>query len=471
MLNKILDQLNSNTVYECCQTPERIYTNKELYKYICNIYNYLNTIEGKNIVVYGHKEIYMIASFIACACSGKTYIPIDRHTPNYRKDFIISKTNPALIIDESIEQIMNQENDNGTINENINIKILDDDIVYIIFTSGSTGEPKGVKITYKNLNSCLKWLLKITDINNGAILNQGNYSFDLSVADIYLSLLTRSKQVVLEKELIKDYKKLFEYLKKSNITAAVITPSFANYLLVDDSFNKELLQYLKTIIFCGENLHYSTVSRLKERFPDLEIINCYGPTECTFAVTSEKIETEDISIGIPKEDVKLYIVDENHEILSENEIGEIMIVGKSVGDGYINSDNKSFITYDGKKAYLTGDKGYCKNGKYYCIGREDKQVKYNGYRIELLEIEQIINKLEYINNAVVVAIKNENREVQKIVAFVEKNYKVDQLEIRKELKNYLPDYMIPKIVILDKLPLNENGKVNEKELIKNYNER
>ena len=187
-------------------------------------------------------------------------------------------------------------------------------------------------------------------------------------------------------------------------------------------------------------------------------------------MTSNVVKTNDkISIGIPKEDVKLYIVDNALHELKENEIGEILISGESVGNGYLNEElNKDvFINFNGEKAYLTGDLGYKSKEKFFCIGRKDRQVKYKGYRIEISEIENVLNKLEFVEKAVVVADLGEDKKVNKIFAFIKQfeGNKKEVKEIREIIKNCLPDYMIPVIRIVENFPLNVNGKIDEKKLL------
>lgn len=177
------------------------YTYNELYKFVCNIYQFLlkGNKEKKPIVIYGHKEVYMKSAFLACSFAGITYVPIDDRLPNERVKNILEQVKPKLIIGDFISakceniskkqiyEIMNNENF-VEINE---VYLKPNDIYYIIFTSGSTGVPKGVKVTYRNLDSCVNWLKSITGIQKSVILNQANFSFDLSVADVYLSLVSR----------------------------------------------------------------------------------------------------------------------------------------------------------------------------------------------------------------------------------------------------------------------------------------
>lgn len=474
ILDDILEILRKKSDDKAYTINQKSYTYKELYKFVCNIYNFLleKNKEKKTVIVLGHKEVYMKATFLACSFAGITYVPVDENIPLERLEKIEEQINPALIIGKDISkkeifEIMNKDNF-----EEINqIYLKPDDIYYIIFTSGSTGIPKGVKVTYKNIDSCINWLKRITNIKKEIILNQANFSFDLTVADLYLSLVSSSEQVVLSNQNI-NLKEMFENLKLSNCNIAIITPTFADLLLLDKRFERNLLPNLHTILFCGEKLLKSTVDKLYSRFGNIRIINCYGPTEATFAVTSIEINKkmlnyEELPIGIPKEDVEIYILDENKKQLPDGEIGEILIVGESVADGYINNlQNNNFIIYNGKKAYLTGDLGYIDNGILYYKNRKDKQIKFKGYRIELSDIENNLYSLDYIEKNVVVS-KKKNNKVLKIIAFVilKENINKTEKEIEMDLLQKIPKYMCPKIKIIKEFPINENGKLNEKELL------
>ena len=397
ILEEILKNLKNQGKNKAYTINNQSYSYEELYRFVCNIYQFilLNNKEKKPIMVYGNKEIYMKATFLACSFAGITYVPVDKSIPKERVDLIINQVNPYCIFGDyeskccknitkkQIYELM----ENETFNEINKIYLNANDIYYIIFTSGSTGTPKGVKVTYKNVDSCIKWLKEITKVDNDIILNQANFSFDLSVADLYLSIVSGSEQFILEDSMVFNFLNIFKQLKQSDATIAIMTPSFADLLLLDKTFGKEILPNLKTIVFCGEILLKATIQKLYLRFPNIKIINCYGPTECTFAVTSieitnEILKQENIPIGKPKKDVEILILDKNKKQLSNNQIGEILIVGESVADGYLGEvQEKTFIEYNGKKAYLTGDLGYWSNGNLYYKCRKDKQIKYKGYRI------------------------------------------------------------------------------------------
>lgn len=304
------------------------------------------------------------------------------------------------------------------------------------------------------------------------ILNQANFSFDLSVADLYLSVVSGSEHFILENTARFDFTSIFEQLKQSNATIAVMTPSFADLLLLDKTFGEEILPNLKTIIFYGEALLKATIEKLYLRFNNIKIINSYGPTECTFAVTSieitdEILKQENIPIGKPKKDVEIIILDENRKQLSEGQIGEILIVGESVAAGYLGEvKENSFIDYNGKNAYLTGDLGYWSDGNLYYKCRIDKQIKYKGYRIELADIEKNLYDLNYFEKVKVIEKKSEENKIIKLIAFVKlkNNINKTEVEIKKDLTSKILEYMRPSVKILDEFPINSNGKTDIEKL-------
>lgn len=464
-----------------------------LAQWLIDIYGRENT----PIIIYGHKEVEMICSFIGTVKSGHSYVPIDSSLPKERVKDIVETSGAKLIIAIEELPVVIEELKIVSLQElkdifnNYNISSLSNDyyvknheVYYIIFTSGSTGKPKGVQITLECLESFISWAMEFCGNGEKIFMNQAPFSFDVSVMDTYVALNTASTIYSISKKMINNMHDLFENFKKSQITTWVSTPSFADMCLGDSNFNETLLPRLKTMLFCGETLTNSTINKIKRAFPEIDIYNTYGPTESTVAVTSIKVteqlnnEYKPLPIGYAKTNTWIYIMDENNNILSDGEKGEIIIVGDSVSIGYINNETiskKVFSTMEieGKtyRMYRTGDKGYIKNGIVFYCGRLDFQVKLNGYRIELEDIETNIKKIDFIDNVVVSPYYREGK-IQYLIGFITLKERIDEKDfkivskIKNKLKEYIPEYMIPrKFVIKKSMPMTVNGKINRKALV------
>lgn len=481
---------------------DSILTYKELKEKSDALAFYLTERYGNDktpIVVYGHKQHNMLICFLACVKSGHAYVPVDSSLPLERiKDIIISSEAKLIFqvsdleykFDDSISVI-----DNNIINECISeydgkkpdkeYRVNKEDIYYMIYTSGSTGKPKGVQITFACLESFVTWGMGLCNLKGKAVfMNQAPFSFDLSVMDLYLSLATGSTLYSVDKVMLTSLKELFSYFKDSQISIWVSTPSFAEMCLADSNFNDELLPKLNLMLFCGETLTNTCVSKLHSRFKNTKIINTYGPTEATVAVTAVEVDEEinskfsPLPVGKVKNDCKIMILDPEGKEVSDGERGEIIIVGDSVSPGYYRNKpmtEKSFFKSEingvSKRAYRTGDEGYLKDGLLYYSGRIDFQVKLNGFRIEIEDIENNLRKTSIVRNAIVFPIIKEGK-IQYLAAAVTLNEVINEKEfkivvrIKDELKKLLPEYMIPrKIAIKDSLPMTPNGKVNRKILM------
>ena len=257
-------------------------------------------------------------------------------------------------------------------------------------------------------------------------------------------------------------------LEKSDVHYWVSTPSFADMCLADAQFQEALLPNLRAFLFCGEKLGNRTAQKLMTRFPKAQVINTYGPTESTVAVTNititkKMVEAGDLPIGRCKPGTEILIDDEN---------GEMIIKGNTVSKGYFKDPEKTakvfFTAEDGQPCYRTGDTGYFKEDLLYYGGRIDLQVKLHGYRIELGDIESNLINMPEISTAAVLP-KMQEGKVKYLQAFVvsdtEDTSNAEVKRIKAFLKGFLPEYMVPKrIVFIEKMPLTNNGKIDRKKL-------
>ena len=409
--------------------------------------------KAASAIIFGSRNFETMAAIIACVLSKTAYIPVDMNLPESRKEKIVKISGASLIIDCSEEKIsLKKIKEETSENEN----------AYVIFTSGSTGEPKGVPVSYENLDNFIEWITKLSPLNefeHVVVLNHASFSFDLSTAAIYYSLLGAHNLVQVENTA--DFEKLFSEIKENKVNVIVATPTFLRLCLLNKDFSEENYPFIKCIYFCGEMLQKSLVKEIFKRFPKIKIINAYGPTEAASAVSAIEI-TEEI---LEKEELLPVgkISSAATEITVEN--GEIVLKGKSVSKGYLSGETGGFYKENEKNCFKTGDMGFIENGKLYCKGRFDSQIKYKGYRIELSEIEANISSVSGTENCAVIVKRNPEGEVRLIKAFVSGN--VSEEEIRKKLSENLPEYMIPKsIKKLDFIPFNKNGKIDRKELEK-----
>lgn len=473
---------------------------KELWDYSDSLaYTIQNKCGDKKepIVVYGHKNPFMIVCFLACVKSGHAYCPVDLCMPSTRIHDIIDATNTPLILWVEGEMDFSNSKNILTLDEIKSLALTgntissqnwlnENDTYYIIYTSGSTGKPKGVMITYDNLNHYLDWSIQVgtsAEQKTGqTFLNQAPFSFDLSVMDLYTCLASGGTLFTLDKNVQASYKELLPTLQASNANVWVSTPSFADMCLVDKSFSSELMPKLEVFLFCGETLTLTTARQLRERFPDAVIVNTYGPTESTVAVTEVVIDASHLSleaalpVGKAKPGTILEIVDRDGNVVNDGDEGEINILGDTVSSGYFRSPEQTDKAFFQKeingqtlRGYHTGDLGFMKDGMLHYLGRMDLQVKMHGYRIEIGDIENNLLEIENVSQAVVVPNVKDGK-VRNLVAFVKAD-KGDQSDfaagkaIKEELKKFLPEYMVPKkINFMDDIPRTPNGKLDRKYL-------
>lgn len=448
------------------------------------------------IMIWGGQTFDVVASFLGCVKSGHAYVPIADYSNPSRLEMIeeVSKS-PALIVHSELPKVNLDDkmiiirpfdvtdHDNIQLDESRMVK--GDDNFYIIFTSGTTGKPKGVQISHDNLLSFVNWEVSDFDLpEHPSFLAQAPYSFDLSVMSLYPALTAGGKLVVLPHDVTENIGQLFKTLPQLKFNVWVSTPSFVEMSFLDPTFDAKHHPELTHFLFCGEELSHKTAKMLKLKFPDSHIFNTYGPTETTVAVTQVEITDEILNkydrlpIGVSKNDTKISIDTSKGE---EDNQGEVVIEGPSVSKGYLNNPEKTeaaFFKESEHESYRTGDLGFLDGDMLFYRGRIDFQVKFNGYRIELEEINFYLAKNPLVRYGVVAPKYNKDHKVRQLVAVVELadgvREKYTDAELTKKLRESLSQdimpYMLPqRFIYRDEMPISQNGKVDIKQVIKEVN--
>jgi D-alanine--poly(phosphoribitol) ligase subunit 1 len=429
------------------------------------------------VAVIGHKEPEMLIGFLGVVKSGRPYVPIDLSIPPQRAERIVENAGAALTLTPAVVREILSTAPPAIRPQ----RVTGEDPYYIIFTSGSTGEPKGVVITLNCLTAFVLWMngeQKFAE-QNETFLNQAPFSFDLSVMDLYLSLVNGGTLFSITKEAIANPKALYQQFAQSDLTTWVSTPSFAQMCLVEKSFGEAMLPKLRRFLFCGETLANETAAQLLDRFPAVEVWNTYGPTEATVATTSVRVTRELLAqhspmpVGYTMPGTRIPIMGENSAPVAEGERGEIVIIGPNVSPGYLNRPDlnaKAFYATDGTRAYRTGDWGRTRDGLIFFEGRMDGQIKLHGFRIELGDIEAHLQRLPEIADAVVLVVEKGGKpdSLAGFVVLRERGAGSDfelGLALKKQLAERLPSYMVPrKFWFLDAFPMTPNGKADRRKL-------
>ena len=442
------------------------------------------------ILVFMDKGIDTLITFFSIVYSGCYYSLINPELPQNRIEQIYKTTNARFIITDNAHETLAKKYFDRTIinvsklkSSKIDNKILslvkdkhiDYDPLYVNFTSGSTGVPKGVTISHR---SVIDFIDKFTELFNitdkDRIANQAPFDFDVSVKDIYSSIKVGATLVIVPKEYFSNPARLLDYICANNTTTMIWAVSALCLITTFHGLDYKVPTKVNKIIFSGEVMPLKHLNIWKKHLPNATFINVYGPTEitcnCTYHIIDNKKEyTDKIPIGIPFPNERILLLDEKKKEINEsNKSGEICVVGTALGLGYYNNPeqtNKAFEQNPNQKNYIeyiyhTGDLGYYNNdGELMFNGRKDFQIKYQGHRIELEEIDKAIMSCDEIVRSCVIF----DEEKSKLYGFYIGDISTGDLSTK--LNKILPVYMIPtKLIQLDEFPLTKNGKIDRKKL-------
>ncbi|GAB6926335.1 hypothetical protein JCM10914A_03180 [Paenibacillus sp. JCM 10914] len=449
------------------------------------------------IGIYMDRSPKMMISILAIWKLGAAYVPLDSNYPTERLRHIVDDSGISFILSDDLRNYPQHLSTfseiswieinkiacelDATDSSNIDVPVSMNMLAYIIYTSGSTGMPKGVMIEHLGMMNHIYAKLSDLQITELSIIAQtASHCFDISVWQFFSTIVSGGTCIIYQNALIHQFEHMLLQVQKDGVTVLEVVPSYLTALLEyiktsGDVFDM-VLSRLEFMLVTGEALSKPLVESWFVKYPNIPLVNAYGPTEAsddiTHCIMDRSPDAHLISIGRPIQNMNVYVVDRYMNLCPVGVRGQICVSGIGVGRGYINQPDRTAKVFlkdpfddTRDRLYLTGDLGrYLPDGTLEIFGRIDQQVKIRGYRIELEEIESIVLKIEGIKECVVMN-KVDRKGQAYLCAFYVSNITYSADELRDYLSQTLPNYMIPSIFMsLVKLPLTANGKVHRQSL-------
>jgi len=448
------------------------------------------------IGVFADRSFDMVTALLAVLKAGCAYVPIDPSLPPDRVAKVADLAELQMILVGSAKSTKKRfdilANSLDNIPEAIVVgcekypasceaavahEVHGDDLAYVIFTSGSTGEPKGVMNTHAALLNRLLWMKSAYGIDQSdRILQKTPFTFDVSVWEFFLPLLSSATLVLAKPGGHKDSAYLTDLIDREDITVLHFVPSMLDAFLANPGSRLDAVNH----VFCsGEELPADLQRRFFARFSPCQLHNLYGPTEAAIDVSFWRCIDDDdatrVPIGSPISNIELYVLDPELQSVPANVIGELFIAGEGLARGYVNRPDLTaekflpnpFSAQPGQRMYQTGDLALLgTDDVIYYLGRTDSQVKIRGFRIELNEIDSHLLELPGVREAVTVVVGEESdKKLASYLVFHADGELTSTDEVKTALASRLPDYMVPSFIsILVAIPLNANGKLDRKSL-------
>ncbi len=488
MLKRIMENFILYNDKSAFCIKDRFYTYRDLQIAVSSIQGQIDDIKGKisekRIAVICNDDFETYASLFAIWFSGFAYVPLGLHNPIDRNLTILKEANINTIISSTSIQdsrystfLKIQPEITGEDLSELELpETAQEDLMYILFTSGSTGLPKGVPISYKNLTSFVTAFegSPFNIIAEDKCLQMFELTFDVSVSSFLIPLLNGACVYTVPNNVIK-YVHILKLLSKYGLTSIQIVPSIIR--LAQPLLSKFTFPSVRNCILTGEATFVDLLDPWRRCIPGARIFNFYGPTESTIYCAYYELEPGKsksyngmLAIGKAIENMELIIIDEEGKELGANEKGELLISGPQLTQGYLDIEKSktSFIRNQALDQhavyYRSGDLCFVdEDGDILYCGRLDNQVKIQGFRVELSEIEILVRSSFNVNN-VVIATKN-NSGIMELGLILEAGTDMDYTAIVSHLKEKLPQYMIPvKISTLKEFPLNSSGKTDRNKI-------
>ncbi|MBG9792894.1 hypothetical protein ABD76_10485 [Paenibacillus dendritiformis] len=448
---------------------------------------------GQRVVIMASRNIPTMISILAAYKARATYVPVEPRYPPERQNYMIQDSCASHIIVTDPEQAAELSCGGASIircreeewmmfdSGSFRTERAASAPVYMIYTSGTTGTPKGVAITDEDLSNLCHWYRHAFDIDHTSNIQLINpLGFDASVKNIFVPLMCGAS-IILGPDNLFDTDSILEQIAEESITHVNCVPQlFYAVLQTDEAKGYRRLQGVRHVVLGGERIHAAPLQPwLQSGACFSSITNVYGPTECTIISTAYTIRPEDIAerndipIGRPIFNKYVYVLDSSMKVCPAGVPGELYLSGLGTADGYFRKEaesSRSFIDHpfgQGRKLYRTGDIAkWTHDGQLMYLGRKDEQVKIQGFRVELSEIEAVLNTHPAIQLAIA-HIYTDKHQHSRLACYYQAadNMEVSGSELRALAQRLLPEYMVPAVYIhCEAFPLNVNGKVDRAQL-------
>jgi len=443
----------------------------------------------------------LLTMIVGCFKAGGAYLPLDPHHPVARVARLLELSRVSVVVtsnrlwDHLAQIIASMPESARPAVLSLDSVLLEpgreddlpsvarrDQLAYVIYTSGSTGVPKGAMVTQAGLlNNMASKLTSLQIGGTDVIAQTASQCFDISVWQFLTALLCGARTHIIPDEIVRDPARLLPHLEESGVSLFEAVPALLQTLLETAGSSAPALSRLRWVLPTGEALPPALCRQWFERYPNIPLMNAYGPAECADDVAIHPIlappaeELSHVPIGCPIQNIRLYIVNRFLAPVPVGVPGELCVGGTGVGRGYLRDPIRTaesfvpdpFGTEQGARLYRTGDLArYRRDGTIEYLGRLDHQVKVRGFRIELGEIESHLNGQASVREAAV-AVREDRPGDKRLVAYVaaQDHASIDIDRLRTALQAHLPDYMVPSmVVVLDALPRLPNGKIDRRAL-------
>ena len=447
------------------------------------------------VALLAERSLDLLGMIIGSFKAGAGYLPLDPGLPSQRLSRIIDLSRTPLLVcteacREQAEQLLEEFACSGRPKllvwealdereDNPGVYSGPDNLAYVIYTSGSTGLPKGVMVEQRGMLNNQLSKVPYLDLSPADVIAQtASQSFDISVWQFFAAPLFGARVDIVPNTIAHDPQGLLAHVQGQGITVLESVPSLIQGMLAQDRIS---LDGLRWMLPTGEAMPPELAHQWLQRYPEIGLVNAYGPAECSDDVAFYRVDLAStrgtyLPIGTPTDNNRLYLLDGALELVPQGAVGELCVAGTGVGRGYVSDPLRTAPVFvpnpfgaPGERLYRTGDLARRRSdGVLEYVGRIDHQVKIRGYRIELGEIEARLHEQPEVRDAAVGVQEGVNGKhlVGYLVAADEALNPSERLDrIKQRLRAELPEYMVPLHWLwLDRLPLNANGKLDRKAL-------